>query len=201
MQTELYNMGRASLLAYLYRKHGRSWSIVLFSGLLALSSWSLLSGDIRFAILALIYLFILVPMVMTFLYFNYALQPDICFNVLPHFLRIDDDVLKICLPPQKDLTSEKKEEEKDTIDGNESREESKEKDDNAWIDSDLKIKSISLSRIGEYEIGFNEIFIKILNDDRNKKSSSGFLYLPSTAFRSVSDFKDFIQNLYQRKSQ
>ncbi|MDE6272239.1 MAG: hypothetical protein K2M31_04450 [Muribaculaceae bacterium] len=222
MQTRIFKMSQPALLAYLFRRHGKGWTIGLLAGLVVLLLISLLSGDLRFAILALIYVFILVPMIMAFLYFNYALHPDICFNGLPHFLRLADGNLEICMLPVEDNTEDDAHKDKagDVMQSSDEVFPKPEDDaDKKWnlkwnktfdtedreIDyfppeSELIIKKIPKSKIGRYEVGTNEIFLQIPDDISNETSNLGFIYLPSSAFIFSADFKSFIDCIYKSNS-
>lgn len=50
---------------------------------------ALLTGDLRWALVALMLLFVVMPMALLLVYFSYVLRPDVARAVLPHRLTIE----------------------------------------------------------------------------------------------------------------
>lgn len=162
-------MPQKSLVSALIVIYGKWYIIMAAVGLAALILLSIILWDIRFVIVTLMYLFIILPMLMALLYINYALSPDIAFNILPHNISAE------CGMPWENNLSEKSLPEKRNSD-----KDLRENSININIyeyDEDGKaniLRSISFptSDLGRYIIFSNYVIILF-------KTRKGFLYLPS----------------------
>ena len=82
------------MLTVLFLLNGMPWVWVALGGIFI---FFVLGAclDNRFFILALIWIFMFVPLVVAFLYFFYGMKPLTAFNALPHILIVDRDKLSV----------------------------------------------------------------------------------------------------------
>lgn len=83
-----FRVSQKTVIGYFLYRHCLWIMIPCVAIVAGLAVWSAISSDLRFAILALMALFIVAPMIIMFEYFFYALHPDIAFNTLPHTISI-----------------------------------------------------------------------------------------------------------------
>lgn len=94
IESRVIKMPANKMLASLFLNYGKSWTLMAVSGLVVF----ILLGcavDIRFLVVALIWLFLFVPLVMAFLYFYYGMNPLTAFNTMPHRLFVSPDKLTV----------------------------------------------------------------------------------------------------------
>lgn len=170
MKSRVFYMPHSKMLAYLFSVHGKVWLIVAASIVIALIILSIALHDLRYVICGLMVIFIIIPMIMSFLYLNYALIPAVAFNVLPHSLQLDGDGINILIYPKKSASKDKEitEEEHDPVS-----------------------KIIKYSDLINYTVGLDSVYFKL--------SGNGFLYIPTAAFESQMQFNDFVTTLCESK--
>lgn len=78
------------MLTVLYLNYGIKWTIAGLAGITVFIVLGL-ALDLRFLILALIWIFLIYPLMIAFLYFYYGMEPLTAFNTMPHKLVFDDD--------------------------------------------------------------------------------------------------------------
>ncbi|MCH5228469.1 MAG: hypothetical protein J1F12_00560 [Muribaculaceae bacterium] len=82
------------MLSILMMQYGGVWCIVGIAGFILI----LLAGfifDYRFFMLALMWVFLIIPMLIAFLYFFYGMLPLTTFNTIPHKIKFEDSRLII----------------------------------------------------------------------------------------------------------
>lgn len=174
--SEVYRLSQSGLLSYLARHHGKWPAVIALSIIAGLGLTAWIFADLRFLILALMVLFIVVPMIMAFLYFSYALDADVSFNVLPHSIGIDNSGIYVKIMPRRDK--------KNSTDDD--------YDDEEEI-AEPVVKFYSFSRFGRYEVGYNCLYLQIKQaDEKAESGNSGFLYLPIDIFQDVSSPEAFL---------
>ncbi len=99
-ESGVFRMPQRILLNHLFRKHGRWWLLVTAAAVVGFISAAFILGDVRFAILALMFAFIIFPMAMAFIYINFSLKPDIAFNSIPHSVKLTDERIQISIFPE-----------------------------------------------------------------------------------------------------
>lgn len=101
-------MTSKQLLSILLLNYGSRWIIISIIGIViaVVLGFAL---DVRFFILGLIWICMIVPMMVAFLYFYYGMLPLTAFNAIPHRLFIAEDQIRIRL---KEVEDEEKTEEK-----------------------------------------------------------------------------------------
>ncbi|MDE6336121.1 MAG: hypothetical protein K2L34_06090, partial [Muribaculaceae bacterium] len=106
LATEIICMSRSKLITTLFYLYG--WLPITILGILAIVA--LIAGiaiDVRWAIIFLMVVFIITPLLMSFLYFFHGLRPTTAANVVPHTLIFTNNGITIR------ILEEKKEEESD----------------------------------------------------------------------------------------
>lgn len=226
MHTGIIKMSQRQLLAYLFRHFGKIWVIVMTVMAVGLAAIAIILSDLRYAILAMMIVFIIFPAAMAFLYFNYALKPDISFNILSHRIKLTPSSLEIEIYPYYKSEEKKKknksEEKEDSENKNEKfadlknkTEDCKEIYDNFgdktedWNgkdfandnneDSKVIRRSFPLTRLGRYQIGLDDIVISLLKDS-DSAIADGFIYIPVAAFGNVEELQHFLTLIYDSKS-
>ena len=94
IETREIKMPPKKLLSVLLMQYGLPWIAAAGIGLIVFVVLGF-SIDYRFFILALIWLFLLTPLVVAFLYFFYAMDPLTAFNAIPHKIIDDENRLRI----------------------------------------------------------------------------------------------------------
>ena len=87
-------MSRKKMLSVLFMKYGQPWLWVAITGSLVFIFLGFLV-DYRFFILGLIWIFLLLPMLTSFLYFYYGMLPLTTYNTIDHKLFFYDDHILI----------------------------------------------------------------------------------------------------------
>ena len=96
------------MLGILFMEYGKPWIIVALAGI----SIFILLGfilDNRFFFLALMWIFLIIPLVVAFLFFFYAMQPLTSFNCIPHKVIDDDNKIRIRTDEDKEFIVNKSE--------------------------------------------------------------------------------------------
>lgn len=96
IRTKNIKMPAKKMLSTLFLQYGMPWIIITISGVLIFMILGL-ALNYRFYLLSLIWIFLFVPLILVFLYFFHGLRPLTTFNVMPHHLVFDDDILKVRL--------------------------------------------------------------------------------------------------------
>ena len=82
-ETGVIKMSSKKMLSVLFLQNGTPWIIGAAGGILIFVLLGVIY-DFRFLIVALIWLFLFVPLVTAFLYFFYGMRPLTTFNTIPH---------------------------------------------------------------------------------------------------------------------
>lgn len=160
-------MPAKKLLTVLFLQYGRWWAVAALAGVILFVILGV-SVNIRFLMVALIWIFLLVPLVVAFLYFYYGMDPLTAFNAIPHKLIFEDDNhIKVRISK-----IEKENENEMEV----SREEN----------YNQKEYIASGSNFRELKYGSDYVLLFF-----NKE---GLLWVPMNAFPSMENFKQTIQN-------
>lgn len=92
IETKEIKMPPKKMLSILFLNYGSLWSALAFGGF---AVWIILgfTVSLKFFFLALIWIFLLVPLVVAFLYFFYGMEPLTAFNSIPHKIEFSPDQL------------------------------------------------------------------------------------------------------------
>lgn len=115
IETLEIKMPSKKMLSILFLQYGMPWMVTAIVGLAIFIVLGFLI-DFRFFMLALIWLFLILPLVIAFLYFFYGMNPLTAFNSLPHKILFSDSEIKVRIreniqeetePEYKDYTLKK----------------------------------------------------------------------------------------------
>lgn len=115
IETLEIQMPSKKMLSILFLQYGMPWMVIAIVGLAVFIVLGFLI-DFRFFMLALIWLFLILPLVIAFLYFFYGMNPLTAFNSLPHKILFSDSEIKVRIrentqeetePEYKDYTLKK----------------------------------------------------------------------------------------------
>ena len=101
-------MPSKKMLLVLFLQYGVSWLIITLAGVIILCGLGAII-DIRFFMLALIWIFLFIPLIIAFLYFYYGMKPLTVFNSIPHKIGFTDTDMKIRIPINEEEKEEGKE--------------------------------------------------------------------------------------------
>lgn len=94
--TKEIKMNSKKMLGVLFMQYGMSWAIAAFAGFILFIILGA-TVNLKFYMLALIWVFLFVPLVMAFLYFFYGMNPLTAFNSILHKIYFFDDRLSVVL--------------------------------------------------------------------------------------------------------
>ena len=101
IETDEIKLSPKKLLGILFMQYGSPWLIAILVGI-ALFVVLGFSVDIRFFVVALIWIFLVVPLLVAFLYFYYALDPLTALNAIPHKIRYDEKEITVVVIDKKE---------------------------------------------------------------------------------------------------
>lgn len=101
IETKEFRITPKKMFSVLYMNDGIIWTCVAISGILAFALIGAFS-DPRFFIVALIWVFIVFPMMVAFLYFVYGMQPLTTFNTIPHSILFSEDKVELNFAEEND---------------------------------------------------------------------------------------------------
>lgn len=94
IETKEIKMAPKKMLATLFLQYGMPWTIAGLIGIVVFIVLGI-AVDSRFLFLALIWIFLIIPLVVAFLYFFYGMKPLTAFNSIPHKIIFYDDRLEV----------------------------------------------------------------------------------------------------------
>ena len=94
IETAEIKMPAKRMFSTLFTLNGTLWVSIALAGIILFSIIGA-AVDARFFILALIWIFLILPMVVAFLYFYYGMQPLTAFNMIPHRLKFNNEELTV----------------------------------------------------------------------------------------------------------
>ena len=101
IETKEIQMPRKQMLGVLFLQYGTLWISVGIAGMIALVVLGF-SVDYRFFILALMWLLLIIPMMISYLYFFYGMQPLTAYNIIPHRLKFSRERIDVSFPEKTD---------------------------------------------------------------------------------------------------
>ncbi|MDE6794513.1 MAG: hypothetical protein K2J63_04325 [Muribaculaceae bacterium] len=202
LATGIICMSRSKLITTLFYLYG--WLPITILGILAIVA--LIAGiaiDVRWAIIFLMVVFIITPLLMSFLYFFHGLRPTTAANVVPHTLIFTNNGITIR------ILEEKKEEESDievdpkaqndaaTNAGNDADTELgkdvlTEKVTKAEKEKEIITRyefSIPYTSIDRYQLGRDGFIISL------KQPQQGFIWLPYAVFSKREDMETALKRI------
>lgn len=184
------------MLGILYLQYGTWWSIGALAGFAIFIILGIIL-DVRFYFLALIWVFLFLPLVIAFLYFYYGLRPLTAFNSIPHSVTLSGKTLHIDFydvrKPEKPASQDESEEAAESPVGSKKKKNRKETDGTEpeieYVKDEGKGYDSGLDEFGEIKTGADYILLI--------SGKKGFLWLPVSAFASPSDFQTSLSLLNQ----
>lgn len=187
---QLYKMTAGSFARELFLRYGRPWLVVILL-LIILGVLAFIIMDFRWGLLFLFIVLVLMPAVMAFLYYGYALRRECFINTLPHTIAVVDDRLVVslyALIPDDDLEILSGETNVLELPRDDVEEAVKGSQKEHYRKLHDEIFNSSVITHCERSIDGVEISIK----DKHK----GFIWVPSMAFGDPQDFTKFTNWLF-----
>lgn len=183
MESKYFRMNGGRFLREMIFRYGGIW----LGSLSMVAVIGLIFGivvDIRWLIVALMVVFIIIPMGASFIYYYYGLRKEFYINTVLHSVAVGDDALMVRMRfPISDA-----EDEKIPNDSEESSEEIEtcKKREIEWKEREV---SFEYKDLKPYVIGHDSAIIPI------KSSAGGFIWLPLTAYESAEEMKEVLEYL------
>lgn len=186
IETKEIKLDPNKMLSILFFLYGKVWLLIAFSGIVIFIILGF-SIDFKFFILSLIWIFLIIPIVVAYLYFFFGLKSLTVLNTLSHRIRFKNEYCEILINNKMEIFTEG--EAVGDLKENEKLRQNK--------DFQKKEEKI-LTGIKEYEVDFKEFenirtwdnCLILLSKDR------GWLWVPFHAFESISEFINVRDNLF-----
>lgn len=94
VESVIFRMEGGAFAAALVRNFGRGW-IIAFAVIVIASIIPGIFIDGRFLIIALMVVLIVIPLMLSFLYYSYGLRRECFINTIPHTVSIEEDSVKV----------------------------------------------------------------------------------------------------------
>lgn len=101
IESKVIKMTSKKMFYVLFLQSGTLWLLILLSGVIVFSLIGALY-NLKFFMLALMWIFLVLPMVTAFLYFYYGMRPLTAFNTIPHKLSFSADRITVKFMEEKD---------------------------------------------------------------------------------------------------
>lgn len=154
------------MLSVLFLQNGKIWVWLMFIGLVVFTVLGI-TVNYRFLILDLLWLFLVVPLMMAFLYFYFGMNPLTAFNTMPHRIEFDSDSLTVKIihpvPPGENSGSDEE------------------------PMPQIKDYKVEFSEFKEVKRGGDYVLLYFNKD--------GWLWLPVYSFTSIDDFRNVLDSL------
>lgn len=167
-------MGRRAFMLKMFELYGKPW-VWGMAALLILSVIPALFVDIRFVILALMIVFIIIPMAGAFLYINYGFRRGCVINVVPHYLDIDEKGITVTVLRLVEKTDENTDTAPDTSDSS----------------SEPEYEIAFSQHIGYADFGLPRLGLKSLT----LPMKDGFVWIPDDCFTDDSTFAEAMKSV------
>lgn len=169
-ETKEIKMPPKQMFSVLVMQHGLPWVYFIVAGVAAL----ILTGfivDFRFFLLALIWLFLIAPLTMVFLYFYFGMQPLTAFNVIPHTVFFSDSDFSVRISENEDESQENIEQQEN--------------------------KGAVIQNSKEYKVSYRDIidiksgpdYVLLITEKQ------GWMWLPMNAFVSSENFNQVLKKI------
>lgn len=178
IETSVIKMEPKKMLSVLFLQNGMPWTIGAVSGIIICVILGI-ALNYKFFFLALIWMFLFVPLMVAFLYFFYGLKPLTAFNSIPHKIFFNGDKITIQIEENEDIIENKEIKDKQDMDGNPS---------NTIYSDSPKNYSVSKTDFQQIRNGSDYVILS------SKKY--GWLWLPVSSFPTAALFKSTIESLY-----
>lgn len=177
------------MLSALVRLNGMPWLILSASGVICFVVLGA-ALDLKFFFLALLWIFLVIPLMMAFLYFFYGMKPLTAFNAIDHKLIFSDTSVSIIIvSPVKEETGGEEDTEKE-LPGNEVKGEKEIENDEETAKKEHHVFEVKKEDFYEIKSDADSVIAFSRKD--------GWLWLPLAAFESLKTFQNVIENLMKK---
>lgn len=190
--TDSFKMPHAQFVRALAARFGGTRLLMALCVLLAATLAAGLLADWRWAVVALMLIFVAAPMVAAYLYFAHGLRRECYVNIAPHTVSISPQGLKVevsVMPYPTDETDAEAAAESVGEAAAESSQAAEQKQETAAEPLRTYTLEIDRRRLGRYTIDPRGITIRIESPD------PGFIRLPYSAFASEQEFARAVELL------
>lgn len=212
MQSGVFSIPRSRIFQFLLLKKGRLWVIASLLIAIVMIVTALLVSDARFYILALMIIFLMLPMALAFIILNYSLHPDVAFNILPHKLSLKTDGIEITTLAE--IATPDNESDKSDVEATTNKPDRWARQDAAWKarwQPEDEVAAIDISgrdsdRTGFMKNGYRETSVLLPFEDLQPYIAGldeviipfrekGLLFISKSAFSQTEDFVEFIRKM------
>lgn len=169
ISTDIFNINAKAISHTLVTLYGKKWFMPTFGVLLPMVLLGAIF-DLRWVIVALMILFIVLPMVLAFLFFYYGLDPVSVVNSPPHALEFGDNAITVYIYEMVECSPD--------TDSSSSSPENKNPDFKTKA-----IKEIDYCGIKDFIVGLSQVIL------RTSVPGNGFLIIPLSAFPDKMQFE------------
>lgn len=170
VETALHAMSRGAMLRVLFMLYGRRFVVAAAIPAAACVVASMV-WDLRWLIVALMIIFLFIPLAMAMLYFNYGFKPECFVNVLQHSVKITTSSVRVramvTTPDEND-------------------------------EGDCEVREVNYAfgydMSNPYRTTGDALIVNV------QSPSSGFLYIPYTAFAGVDALRRAVDILNNNKN-
>ncbi|MCH5225621.1 MAG: hypothetical protein J1D77_06450 [Muribaculaceae bacterium] len=101
-ETREIKMSPRKMLTLLFLNYGLPWTLTALLGAIVFIVLGL-AVSLKFIVLALLWVFLVVPLAVAFLYFYYGFEPLTTFNCMPHRICFEEDRMDVKIFPLNPL--------------------------------------------------------------------------------------------------
>ena len=171
------------MLTVLFCNYGTPWTIAALMGIIVF----IILGfclDFRFFFLALIWLFLIVPLVVAFLYFYYGMKPLTAFNTIPHKIFYDNSEIRIRILPKDEAQNDASEETIERGEGELGEKKLVSENEDELEKKDFVVNMDSFNRI----ISGSDYVVVFSNEN-------GFMWIPIAGFDTMKQFSELTESI------
>ncbi|MDE6329573.1 MAG: hypothetical protein K2L83_02555 [Muribaculaceae bacterium] len=206
LTSEIFRIGQGRFLSYLFMRKGRWWWVVGGAIVAALIAVAIVLADVRYAVLALMAIFIVMPMAIAWLYFYHALTRVTSCNTLPHSLTALEEGILVTVYPSLQADAGEQSDSGQASDPEDMRKEESESGSRSGADADRENEQdddpvaepvcfiIPRRLLRPYTIGVSEVIVPV--DPAPGFAGGGLLILPAAAFGGADRLGMFMKEIY-----
>lgn len=180
LETVEIKMSQSAFLNFLFLENGLIWGLVAIGAILGFVIASFFGG-FRWLVVALMWLFIVIPMMMAYFYFFYGMKMPTAVNCIEHKITFRQSNCQIIIPHKKRENETNVSEDHNNI-----------KDPEDFPTLQPTIIDIPYSSYKEMKLGAGCVYLLF------NKPYEGFLWLPSSSFENGSQFNENLDWIISR---
>lgn len=182
LETSEIKMSQSAFLNFLFLENGLIWGIIAIGAIIGFVIASFFGG-FRWLVVALMWLFIVIPMMMAYFYFFYGMKMPTAVNCIEHKITFRESSCQIIIPHKK------RENETNESDDNEPNDI---KDIDGTTSQKPTIIDLPYSSYKEMKLGAGCVYLLF------HKPHEGFLWLPSSSFENGRKFNENLDGIISR---